>query len=247
MIIRSERFEKAITTFDAYNLNDPHQEICEGKLVSKEVLYGQRMSDRLDNFYPAAPEHLKLAARCQHIGRWEVPRESYPMDKKGYLQWRNVLKSHHAKLAEQILISCRYEQDTIDKVKALLQKKELFSNPDTQALEDVICLVFVEHYLEEFAEKHEPQKVVDILQKTLKKMSPRARDEAAKIPVSEKIQILLQQSLQARSLSKYFLADAQGNFLLNDQEFQILPENVFLRRSMDQELLHPCLLYRTHA
>src|SRR5688572_29352279 len=201
-MISSDRFEKAITTFDAYNLNDPHQEEFEGKMVSKELLYAQRMSHRLDKFYPAAPEYLKLAAHCQHIGRWEIPRESYPQDKKGYLQWRSVLKIHHAKLAEQILISCRYEQEVIDKVKALLIKKELFSNPDTQMLEDVICLVFIEHYLEDFAEKHEPKKVVDILGKTLKKMSPRAIEEAAKIPVSEKIKLLIHQAVQTKSAAK---------------------------------------------
>lgn len=201
-MITNDRFEKAITTFDAYNLNDPHQEESEGKLVSKEVLYAERMSARLNQFYPAAPEYLKLAAHCQHIGRWEIPRESYPMDKKGYLQWRNVLKTHHAKLAEQVLISCRYDEETIEKVKFLLLKKELFTNPDTKVLEDVICLVFIEHYLEEFTAKHEPQKVVDILQKTLKKMSPRAIEEAGKIPVSDRIKILLHQALQARSAAK---------------------------------------------
>ncbi|HZI24557.1 MAG TPA: DUF4202 domain-containing protein [Chryseolinea sp.] len=201
-MIISDQFEKALTTFDAYNLNDPHQEEFEGKLVSKEVLYGQRMSARLSDFYPSAPEYLRLAAHCQHIGRWEIPRESYPMDKKGYLQWRNVLKTHHAKLAEQILQSCRYDEETIEKVKFLLLKKELFTNPDTKVLEDVICLVFIEHYLEEFASKHEPQKVIDILQKTLKKMSPRAIDEAAKIPVSDRIKILIHQALQAKSAAK---------------------------------------------
>lgn len=198
-MLDNDRFEKAITTFDAYNLNDPHQEMVDGKLVSKEVLYAQRMSQRLHDFYPAAPEYLRLAAHCQHIGRWEIPRESYAMDKKGYLQWRNVLKTHHAKLAEQILVSCRYDQSTIDKVKFLLVKKELYSNPDTQVLEDVICLVFIEYYLEDFAEKHEPQKVVDILQKTLKKMSPRAIEEAGKISLSERIKLLLRQALKART------------------------------------------------
>jgi hypothetical protein len=198
-MLETDRFEKAITTFDAYNLNDPHQEEVDGKLVSKELLYAQRMSQRLDDFYPSAPEYLKLAVHCQHIGRWEIPRESYPMDKKGYLQWRNVLKIHHAKLAEQILLSCRYDQGTIDKVKFLLVKKELYTNPDTQVLEDVVCLVFIEYYLEEFAEKHEPQKVVDILQKTLKKMTPRAIEAAAHIPVSERTKLLLHQALKART------------------------------------------------
>jgi hypothetical protein len=201
-MIVSDKFEKAITTFDAYNLNDPHQEQFEGQMISKELLYAQRMSQRLDEFFPAAPEYLKLAAHCQHIGRWEIPRESYPMDKKGYLQWRNVLKTHHAKLAGQILESCRYDERIIDKVKFLLVKKELYTNPDTQVLEDVVCLVFIEYYLEEFAEKHEPHKVVDILQKTLKKMSPRAIEEAGKIPVSEKIKILIHQAVQARNSAK---------------------------------------------
>ena len=195
-MLPSDRFEKAITTFDAYNLNDPHQEEHAGSLVSKEVLYAQRMSQRLIDFFPEAPEYLRLAAHCQHIGRWEIPRESYPMDKKGYLQWRNILKSHHAKLAEQILNSCRYDEATIEKVKFLLLKKELNRNADTQVLEDVICLVFIEYYLEEFAEKHEPKKVVDILQKTLKKMSPRAIEEAAKIPVAESINLLMQRALE---------------------------------------------------
>jgi hypothetical protein len=198
-MIDSARFNKAIAAFDAYNLNDPNREAVDGSVVSKEVLYAQRMSSRLDEFYPGAPEYLKLATRCQHIGRWAIPRESYPKDKKGYLQWRNILKSHHAKLAEQILMDCGYDKDTIEKVKSLLLKKGLHSNPDTQALEDVICLVFIEHYLDDFAEKHEPQKVVDILQKTLKKMSPRAIEEAAQIPVSERIKILLYEALKART------------------------------------------------
>ena len=196
-MVDNDRFEKAITTFDAYNLNDPHHEQVGETSVSKEVLYAQRMSKRLDDFYPAAPQYLKLAAHCQHIGRWEIPREAYPMDRKGYLQWRTVLKTHHAKLAEQILISCRYDKDTIEKVKALLLKKGLHSNPDTQVLEDVICLVFIEHYLDDFAEKHEPQKVVDVLKKTLKKMSQRAIEEAGRIPVSERIKLLLHQALRS--------------------------------------------------
>jgi hypothetical protein len=198
-MLDKDRFEKAITTFDAYNLNDPHEERVGGTSMPKEVLYAQRMSKRLDDFYPAAPSYLKLAAHCQHIGRWEIPRESYPMDRKGYLKWRSVLRTHHANLAEQILKSCRYDDDTIEKVKGLLLKKALHSNPDTQVLEDVICLVFIEHYLEDFTEKHEPQKVVDVLRKTLKKMSPRAVEAAGSIEVSDRIKILLHQALNSDS------------------------------------------------
>jgi hypothetical protein len=190
----NERLETAFTTFDAYNANDPHTEIVGGVSYPKELLYGQRMTEWLNKFAPGAPEYLQLAARCQHIGRWEIPRSSYPMDKKGYLQWRNAEKFHHAKIADQILSSCRYDLETIEKVKFLLLKKELQTNADTQLLEDVICLVFVQYYLEDFAALHDDAKVIDILKKTLKKMSDRAIAEAVKIPVSAKVGGLIAQA-----------------------------------------------------
>ena len=190
----SEQFEKAFAQFDSYNSNDPNKEEYNGKTYSKELLYATRMSEKLDSFKPGSPDYLKLAARCQHIGRWEIPRNSYPMDKKGYLQWRNTLKFHHAKIAGEILSNCGYDADTIDKVNFLLLKKELAKNADTQLLEDVICLVFIQYYLDEFASKHEDDKVVDILRKTMKKMSPKGITEAGKISVSTRIQGLIQQA-----------------------------------------------------
>lgn len=188
----NEKLEKAFITFDAYNANDPNQETFKGESHPKELLYAQRMTERLSAFSPNAPEHVQLAARSQHIGRWEIPRNAYPMDRKGYLQWRNAEKFHHADIADRILQSCRYDEAMIEKVKFLLLKKELHTNADTQLLEDVVCLVFIEHYLEEFTAKHEDDKVVDILRKTLKKMSPQAIDEAVRIPVSAKIKKLIQ-------------------------------------------------------
>ena len=190
----SEQFEKAFAQFDSYNSNDPNKEAHNGKTYPKELLYAIRMSERLDLFKPGSPDYLKLAARCQHIGRWEIPRSSYPMDKKGYLQWRNTLKFHHAKIAGDILTNCGYETETIEKIKFLLLKKELNKNADTQVLEDVICLVFIEYYLDEFASKHEDDKVVDILRKTMKKMSSKAITEARKISVPSRIQGLFQQA-----------------------------------------------------
>ena len=190
----SEQFEKAFALFDSYNSNDPNKEDYKGKSYPKELLYATRMSEKLDSFKPGSPDYLKLAARCQHIGRWEIPRNSYPMDKKGYLQWRNTLKFHHARIAGEILANCDYDAETIDRVKFLLLKKELTRNPDTQVLEDVICLVFIEYYLDEFASKHEDDKVVDILRKTMKKMSSKGIEEAGKISVSARIQGLIQQA-----------------------------------------------------
>ncbi len=187
----SDKFKKAIEYFDAYNTKDPHLETANGQSQPKELLYALRMTERLSSYAPDADEVLHLAARCQHIGRWEIEREKYPEGKKGYLQWRNEEKMHHASIAQEILISCGYNQETTDKVKFLLLKKELFTNAQTQLLEDVVCLVFIEHYLEEFASRHDDDKVVDILRKTIRKMTPKAVQAVAAIDLSPKMKALI--------------------------------------------------------
>ncbi len=194
MTTSTDQFKKAIEAFDAYNENDPNKEEYNGKVFSKEVLYANRMTERLQQFAPDASEYVKLAARCQHIGRWEIARDHFPMDKKGYLQWRNQEKIHHAKIAEEILKACQYDTETVEKVKFLVLKKELFTNADTQLLEDVICLVFIEFYIDAFAEKHDDEKMVDIIKKTLKKMSPKGIAATSGIKVSDKIRSLIQKA-----------------------------------------------------
>lgn len=181
----------AFQAFDAYNSKDPNLEELHDKWFPKELLYAQRMSVCLDRYSPNAAEHVQLAARCQHIGRWEIPRKDYPMDRKGYLQWRNQLKFHHANIAEKILFECGYGPGVIESVKFLLLKKELQHNPETQLLEDVICLVFIEFYLEAFSKQHEEAKVIDIIRKTLKKMTPRAISTVLEMPVSVKVRELI--------------------------------------------------------
>ena len=193
---QSDRFTKAIAAFDAYHERDPNLETEGGSVYPRELLYARRMTERLALFAPQAEEAVKLAARCQHIGRWEIPRENYPMDRKGYLQWRNEEKSRHAQLAERILFDCGYDGETIEKVKMLLLKRELYTNPATQLIEDVVCLVFVEFYLDDFASRHDDQKIVDILRKTLKKMSAAGKQAMADLEVSDKIR-----SLTARATS----------------------------------------------
>jgi hypothetical protein len=184
---RSQQVEQAFSHFDVYNYRDPNVEMWNGKSFPKELLYSIRMSERLLKYAPESPEHIRLAVRCQHIGRWEIPRSSYPMDRKGYLQWRNALKFHHAKIADEILSACGFDTETIEKVKFLLLKKELNRNAETQLVEDVICLVFVEHYLDDFASKHEDDKVVDILKKTMLKMSARAKEEVSHLNLKPKV------------------------------------------------------------
>lgn len=181
----SAQFQNAIKKFDEYNAADPK---------GNEVVYAQRMSDRLNKFKPDAAEHIQLAIRCQHIGRWEIPRSTYPEGKKGYIAWRNKLKDHHAEIAGRIMAECGYDQTTIEKVQDLLEKKDLRSNPDTQLLEDVVCLVFVEFYLEDFAGKHDDAKVIDILRKTFRKMTPEAIHVATRFNLPPRSKELLERA-----------------------------------------------------
>lgn len=185
------KFEQAILKFDEYNRNDPKTTIFNDREIPFNLLYGQRMSQKLLDFCPDASEHLRLAVRCQHIGRWEIPRKDYPMDRKGYLQWRSQLKLLHAKVASGILGEVGYDEATIVRVKDLLMKKQLKQDPETQALEDVVCLVFLEHYFDDFSEEHDEEKLVNILKKTIDKMSARGIDAALKLPLSEKAKSLI--------------------------------------------------------
>jgi len=185
------QLQEAFFRFDTYNAIDPNREGFEGKTYPKEVLYAERMTKKLNDYAPEAPEYMQLAVRCQHIGRWEIARNSYPMDRPGYLMWRSQLKLHHTKIAGPILKACGYNEETIDKVKFLLLKKQLHQNPDTQLIEDVICLVFVEYYLDDFAKQHSEEKMVDILKKTLKKISPRGIEEALKINMTDDVKQLI--------------------------------------------------------
>jgi hypothetical protein len=190
--MKDEKLQNAFDAFDQYNARDPYREVINGKSFPKEMLYGIRMTERLSQYKPDASEAVVLAARCQHIGRWEIPRSSFPMDRKGYLQWRSKLAIHHADIASRILKQVGYNEHIIEKVKFLLQKKELRQHhPETQVLEDVICLVFIEHYLDDFASQHDDDKVVDILRKTIVKMSPNAIEEVSRIKTTDRVQKLL--------------------------------------------------------
>ena len=187
----------AFQHFDEANKQDPNTEVFEGTTYPKEVLYGIRMTKSLNAFDPDASEALRLTARCQHICRWEIPRASYEMNREGYLRWRQELKIFHARKASTILEEVGYDEETIANVKFLLEKKQLKKNEETQALEDVICLVFLEFYFEPFAHKHPEDKTIDILQKTWKKMSVKGQEAALKLPLSKFSLDLITKALHA--------------------------------------------------
>ena len=185
------RFDQAFQLFDTYNSNDPKTTTIDGQDIPDALLYAHRMTKKLNEFEPEPSEQLQLAARCQHIGRWGIPRKEYPMDRKGYLQWRNQLKIHHAKIASEILEKIGYDDIIIAKIKDLLIKKQLKQNHETQILEDVICLVFLEYYFDDFSTEYDEEKLVNILRKTIAKMSQKGVDVALKLPLSHKLKALI--------------------------------------------------------
>ncbi|MCK0145415.1 DUF4202 domain-containing protein [Arenibacter sp. F26102] len=192
----SEKLNEAFRLFDEANENDPNTEVWQGKEYPKELLYAIRMTDKLKTFAPESSEALQLTARCQHIRRWEIPRESYEMNRTGYLKWRQDLKKFHADKAGAILKEVGYNQEMIDQVGFLLEKKQLKKNADTQTLEDVICLVFLEFYFEPFSHKYPEEKLLDILQKTWRKMSEKGHEAALKLPLSQESLQLIGKALQ---------------------------------------------------
>lgn len=188
-------FQNASQWIDAENAQDPNSEIYQSKTYPKELLYSNRMYERLMNFYPNASEAVQIASKAQHICRWKVARESYPMDRVGYLKWREDLKKFHAKLTAEILAKAGYSQEFIDRVSFLIEKKLLKKDEETQLLEDVICLVFLEYYFDPFVHKHDREKMKNIILKTWNKMSEAGHQEALKINFSDENLQLIKEAL----------------------------------------------------
>lgn len=181
VIENPDRFNAAIAAFDGANSADPNLERDGGAEHPKELVYARRMSMMLERFAPDAPEAVRLAVRCQHLRRWEIPRDAFPRTSEGYKAWRKRLMDFHADAAGRVLSDAGYDEETVAHVQALLRKVRLKRDPDSQLVEDVVGLVFLEHYLERFVAEHpdyEEAKLADILRKTWAKMSPRGHKAA---------------------------------------------------------------------
>ena len=178
---KQSTYDKALALIDAANSEDPNQVNADGKDWPKELLYSERMTDMLGRYNPDADNAMKLASRSQHIQRWKSPRNAYPMDRIGYLKWRKDLYKIQANNAAGLLLEAGYDDETIDRVRNAVAKKNIKGNADTQLLEDVTDLVFIEHYLLEFVAKHPnytEEKWIEIIQKTWHKMSANAHEFA---------------------------------------------------------------------
>lgn len=191
----AEQLQATLAAFDAANQQDPNHETVNGQQVPKEWIYGQRMSARLADFQPDASVTLQLAVRAQHICRWKIPRSDYPMDRQGYKRWRSDLAQFHGETAASIMQSQGYDEEAIQRVRDLLLKRGLKRDDEVQTLEDVACLVFLEYYLEEFAAKHDEEKLIDIIRKTWNKMSIKGHEAALRLPLSDTMLQLVTKAL----------------------------------------------------
>jgi hypothetical protein len=190
-----EKFEAALRRFDGENFHDPNREIAGGVSQPRELLYAQRLTGWVLRLRPDASEELRLAARCQHICRWEIPRSSYPMTRAGYLKWRADLKKFHAQKAGDILREAGYDDETIRRVQELNLKKNFPDDPEGRVLEDALCLVFLQFQFAGLAAKTTEDKTINALQKSWQKMTDAARAEAVKLDFGPCEKILLQRAL----------------------------------------------------
>ncbi len=193
--MKPTRFETAIALIDKENSKDINTYPVSGLEYPKELLYSQRMTRTLLQFKPDASKALQIAARAQHICRWKIARDEYPMDRVGYLKWRETLKKMHAEITADILKQVGYDTIFVERISKIILKKLIKKNEESQALEDTICLVFLDYYFEAFAAKHPEEKVIDILQKTWVKMSEAGQQAALKLNFSETALALVQKAL----------------------------------------------------
>lgn len=192
------RLTNITAAIDAANARDPNTIEIEGRREPAELVYGRRMSETLGRIAPDASEPLRIAVRGQHIERWTSPRKAYPEGRVGYLKWRKDLQDFHARRVGEIMAGAGYGADAIARVGALIRKERLKSDAEAQMLEDVACLVFLAHYLDDFMGKTDQDKLAGILAKTWNKMSPFGHEQALKLALPPVVPALLEQGL-ARS------------------------------------------------
>lgn len=199
-VIGDERYRRAIAAIDATNADDPHTIEIEGEERPKELAHAELMTEWVRRLRPDANEALLLAARAHHIRRWALPRSEYPEGRAGYLRWRRDLHRRHADDVESILRQVGYDDETIDRVQALVAKRDqpakgVADDPDTRAMEDALCLVFVETQLRSLADQlDDDDKMVEVIRRTLRKMSPEGIEAAMALPLDDRNRTLIERA-----------------------------------------------------
>ena len=180
-----DKLHIAFEAFDNYNKQDPFVFTWDGVSYPQEYFLALKLHEWVLKLDPNAGEELLLASRSQHIGRWESPRETYPMDREGYLKWRKDLAHFHADKAADIMRRVGYSEDIIERARQIILKQKIKVDNDVQTMENALCLVFLQFQYEEFLHKHSPEKVVNILRKSLIKMDAHGHQFALGLNYSE--------------------------------------------------------------
>jgi hypothetical protein len=190
------RFRAAIRQFDDLNSEDPNREIVAGEPRPRELLNAERLSRWVMTLQPDASEDLRLASRCQHLCRWLIPRDRYPLTRAGYHQWRNHLRQFHSEKSAAVLQIVGYPGEMVARVRDLNLKKNFPSDPDSRVLEDALCLVFLQYQFAELAAKTDEAKVINALRKSWSKMTERAHELALTLELGSRERMLLEQALR---------------------------------------------------
>ncbi len=189
------RLRRALAAIDAANAADPNRLRVRGALRPKELAHAELASEWVAKLHPGPSEALRLAARAHHLRRWAIPRAEHPAGRAGYLRWRVALQELHAREAGEILEAEGYGPDEVERVRTLIRKRGLGRDPEVQALEDALCLVFLETQFHDIAARLEEPKLLDVTRKTLRKMSAEAKREALSLPLDASDRALLERAL----------------------------------------------------
>ena len=179
------KLDKAFELYDDYNKRSPERIVWDNVEYPIEYFYAIKLHEWVTKLDPEANQSLLLASRCQHIGRWEIARKSYPDGRVGYLKWRSDLSKYHAGIATEILTEVGYDEETIDRVKQIVLKQRLKSDTDVQTMENALCLVFLQYQYDDLIAKMTEEKMIDILRKTWGKMTVPGHEAALSLQYSE--------------------------------------------------------------
>lgn len=189
------RFEQAVAAIDEANAPDPVTIEVDGRAVPKELTHARMLTAWVERLRPEPGEALLLAARAHHIRRWESPRDTFPAGRRGYLRWRRDLQLRHARHARAILEDAGYEEATIARVERLIRKETPKKDPEGQAFEDGLTLVFLETQLHDLALRTDPDTMAEVIRKTWRKISPAARELALASDLAPADRALIERAL----------------------------------------------------
>jgi hypothetical protein len=181
------KLDAAFQLFDDYNKQDPRSFTWEGITYPQEYFLAIKLHQWVLKLDPDAGEELLLASRSQHIGRWEIPREDYPQGREAYLKWRKDMAQHHARIVAELMAKAGYNDEQVERVQQIILKKRIKADAEVQIMENAVCLVFLEFQYEDFRKRYvnDPEKMIDILRKSLLKMDAHGHSFALTLPYSE--------------------------------------------------------------